>query len=79
MDTKEGMLRKFIRQHGHKGRHVKEMHTSAWTHKKACKRNPYVSMYTKEGMLKKSIGRYAHKGRHAKEIHTSVCTQKKAS
>jgi hypothetical protein len=33
MDTKEGMLRNSIRQHGHKIRHVKEI--------------PYVSMDTK--------------------------------
>jgi hypothetical protein len=49
MDTKKGMLRKCIRQHGHKRRHVKEMHTSTSTQKKACKGNSNVSMDTKEG------------------------------
>jgi hypothetical protein len=34
MDTKEGMLRKFIRQHGHKRWHVKETHTSVCTQKR---------------------------------------------
>jgi hypothetical protein len=29
IDTKEGMLKKFKRQHRHKRRHGKEIHTSA--------------------------------------------------
>jgi hypothetical protein len=45
MDTKEGLIRKFIRQHGHKRRHVKEIHISAWTQKKACQGNSYVSIH----------------------------------
>ena len=36
MDTKEDMLRNSIHQHGHKIRHVKKFHTSAWTQNKAC-------------------------------------------
>jgi acetolactate synthase regulatory subunit len=36
IDTKESMLRKYIRQHRHKRKHVKVIHTSAWTHNKAC-------------------------------------------
>jgi len=35
MDTKEGMLKKSIRQYVHKRRHVKEIHTTAWTQNKA--------------------------------------------
>ena len=58
------MLKKPIRQHGHKRRHVKEIH--------------FVSMDTNEGMLKKSIRQYVHKRKHVKEINTSAWTQKKA-
>ena len=36
MDTKEGMLKTSIRQYVQKRKHVKEIHTSAWTEKKAC-------------------------------------------
>jgi hypothetical protein len=77
MDTNEGMLKTSIRQYVQKRRHVKEIHTSAWTEKKACERNPYVSMETKEGVLRKCIRLYGHKRRYAKEIHTSAWTQKK--
>jgi hypothetical protein len=72
------MLKKCKRQHGHKRRHVKEIHTSAWTQKKACYGNSYVSIDTKEGMVKKCIRQHRHKRRHVKEIHMSASTQKKA-
>jgi hypothetical protein len=49
------MLTYEFRQHGHKRWHVKEIHMLAWTQKKACQGNSYVSIDTKEGMLKKFI------------------------
>ena len=33
---KRGMLMKYIRQYVHKRKHVKEINTSAWTQRKAC-------------------------------------------
>ena len=33
---KTGMLKKSIRQYVHKRKHAKEINTSAWTQKKAC-------------------------------------------
>ena len=78
MNTKEGMIRKCIRQHGHKRWHVKEIHMLAWTQKKASQGNAYVSIDTKGGMAKKFIRQHRHKRRHGKQIHTSAWTQKKA-
>jgi len=36
MSTKEGMLKKSIRQYVHRRKHVKDINTSAWTHNNAC-------------------------------------------
>jgi hypothetical protein len=56
MDTKEGMSRKCIRQHRHKRRHGKEIHTSAWTQKKClllcpCWRMNFFTMPSFASML----------------------------